>query len=180
MDTNEQISPKPATARRRLLRGAFSVPAVMAVHNGSALAASSNKLNCALKITNGTPILPVSVTTADGYVRVSRYQTVVFTVTRKWIKVSDLQAVATVAGLPFVSPTGTNTGWVEYLVGGTYVFGSPPITPTVTTSLVAVLFDSNGSAPNFIRVVGFRQSGQTTAPAKTSAVTGSCWTSLQP
>jgi hypothetical protein len=45
---------EPSTARRRLLRGAFAVPAVMTVHSGSALANSSNDpLRC---LTNTDPV----------------------------------------------------------------------------------------------------------------------------
>lgn len=177
MDQPTQPASSPNSARRKLIRGSFSVPAVLAVHNGSALAGTSNDERCAINGTNGTAVFPAAVTVADGYKRVTKYFDSASG--KSFIQVSDLQAVATVSGTTFVAPTGTATGWVRYVTGGTYTYSAPTGTPTATTTLVAVLFDSNGVSP-VIRVVGFVQPSQTTAPAKTSALTGSCWASMQP
>ena len=54
---NDKPTPSPqASARRRLLRGAFSAPAVLTLYSGSAMATSSN-LRC-IRPTHDTP--PVS------------------------------------------------------------------------------------------------------------------------
>ncbi len=62
------------SARRRLLRGTFAVPAVAALHSGSALAASSS-LQC-VQNQAATPIYPVAVGAPDMYLRVQLYQLV--------------------------------------------------------------------------------------------------------
>jgi hypothetical protein len=60
------------SARRRLLRGTFAVPAVAALHSGSALAASSS-LQC-VQNQAASPIFPVAVGAPDMYLRVQLYQ----------------------------------------------------------------------------------------------------------
>lgn len=70
MSIQTPITPKPNSARRRLLRGAFAVPAVMTVHSGSALANSSNPLRCFTN-TNSVPGVTDSAFTAnDSFKRV--------------------------------------------------------------------------------------------------------------
>lgn len=56
----------PRSARRRLLRGAFATPAVLALHSGSALAAASS-LRC---VKAQTPVYPSYADAPDVYLRV--------------------------------------------------------------------------------------------------------------
>jgi hypothetical protein len=60
------------SARRRLLRGTFAVPAVAALHSGSALAASSN-LHC-IQQRAASPVYPGFTNAPDVYVRVQLHQ----------------------------------------------------------------------------------------------------------
>lgn len=60
------------SARRRLLWGTFAVPAVAALHCGSALAASSS-LQC-VQNQAATPIYPAASNAPDLYLRVQLYQ----------------------------------------------------------------------------------------------------------
>lgn len=60
------------SARRRLLRGSFAMPAVAALHSGSAWAAASN-LQC-VQQQAASPIYPLAASAADLYLRVQLYQ----------------------------------------------------------------------------------------------------------
>ncbi|NJN00401.1 MAG: hypothetical protein HC793_01700 [Aquincola sp.] len=60
------------SARRRLLRGSFAVPAVVALHSGSALAASSN-LRC-VQQQAASPRYPGYTNAPDLYVRVRLHE----------------------------------------------------------------------------------------------------------
>lgn len=60
------------SARRRLLRGTFAVPAVAALHSGSALAASSS-LQC-VQNQAASPIFPPATNAPDMYLRVQLFQ----------------------------------------------------------------------------------------------------------
>ncbi len=60
------------SARRRLVRGSFAVPAVAALHNGSAWAASSN-LRC-VQNQAASPVYPGYTNAPDLYVRVRLHE----------------------------------------------------------------------------------------------------------
>jgi hypothetical protein len=60
------------SARRRLLRGTFAMPAVAALHSGSAWAASSS-LQC-VQQQAASPIYPLAANASDMYLRVQLYQ----------------------------------------------------------------------------------------------------------
>jgi hypothetical protein len=60
------------SARRRLLRGTFAVPAVAVLHSGSALAASSS-LQC-VQNQAASPIFPPATNARDLYLRVQLFQ----------------------------------------------------------------------------------------------------------
>ena len=182
MGKHDQSPETRPSARRKLLRASFAVPVVLAVHNGAALAAKSNALRCAVNATLD-PQFPAAAPAADSWTRTVVYNNP--TDNKKYVKVSDLLAIATAGGLGFVTPSGSNaTDWVEYVAGGSYVYATPVGTPAPTAAspviLAAVLFDSGGAAPNVIRVVGFVQPNQTSAATGTSAVSASCWSSLMP
>lgn len=185
MDPQAPDTDVKTQARRRLLRGSFSVPAVLAVHNGSALAAASNKFLCAVKATTGSGnAAPAPAPAPDNWTRVSVYEVVESsTVTKFYVRTGDLQAIANSRNLAFVTPAGTDTGWVAFVAGGLYQFAPTPAnTPSPTSVLTAVLFDNVGTAPNqTVRVVGFVQPGAPgTAPVGQGAISASCWTSIKP
>lgn len=179
-------------ARRRLLRGSFSVPAVLAVHNGSALAARSNQFRCVL---NQTPAAggayPGLNDTSLDWVRVLRYRSGNNSNQyRWWVSVGDLTNTATLSGLGYGGPAGTQVTvtinsqsvtafWLPWHTGA-------PAAPQnnavlVQDGSVAVLFKSStvGNPPVVtVQVVGFVTESQTAAPF-TGASTRSCWTSIR-
>lgn len=170
-------------ARRKLVRGTFAVPAALAVHNGSALAASSNNKRCAVNAvgstSGGTAPAAIKGTGTDTFTRVAVYKDQAST-PNYWVRISELQAQATNKGLGFVSPSGIDTGYVQVVPGGAFAYGSPTgSVGTVVQGRVAVLFDNAGTAPNTVRINGFVQYGATTLPTGKGVVTGSCWSSLQ-
>lgn len=166
-------------ARRKLIRGAFSVPALLAVHNGSALAASSNTLRCALNAAQNGGEAPGESSGGDKWIRVPIYKA--SSGSKQYVKVSDLQAVANARLLALVKPTGSSvTDLVEYKKNGTYVYAAN-VSVASTSKLTAVLFDNRGTGDRPIRVAGFVQKeANTDAPAGTTALSESCWTSITP
>ncbi len=67
---NDKPTPSPqASARRRLLRGAFSAPAVLTLYSGSAMATKSNE-RCLINQTNHKAVVPSPSTEADRWFRV--------------------------------------------------------------------------------------------------------------
>lgn len=179
-------------ARRRLLRGSFSVPAVLAVHNGSALAARSNQFRCVL---NQTPAsggaFPGLADTTQNWVRVPRYRSGNNSNQyRYWVSVGDLTNVAVQSGLGYGGPAGTSVSvsissatvlanWLPWHTGN-------PTAPQNNASLtqdgsVAVVFESStsGNPPVVtVKVVGFVKQGQQSVGFQ-GASTQSCWTSIR-
>ncbi len=186
MDPQAPDTDVKTQARRRLLRGSFSVPAVLAVHNGSALAAASNKFLCAIKATTGNSIPLPTGTTSDSYLRVAIYQFE----GKKYVSVWDLKGVADARLLSISLPSGSvaptagqvgSLGWVEYVQGGSYTYASlvPTASPSATApaTSTAVLFSPDNGTPPKVLVVGFVQPGMTTGNNQ-GGISGSCWTSF--
>jgi len=183
MDPQVPTPDAKTQARRRLIRGSFSVPAVLAVHNGSALAASSNKFRCAINATTGASNPAPAPGPADNWTRVPVYQwDKDANTTKYYVKSADLIAVASSRGLGYVPPSGTDTGWIAFKSGAGYAFvKAPGGTVTVSSANAAVLFDTVGTAPSqTVRVVGFVQPGSATTVSGMGAISASCWTSIQP
>lgn len=181
-------------ARRKLIRGSFSLPAVLAVHNGSALAARSNQFRCVLNQTpNSGGVAPGLTDTSLNWLRVPRYRKSTST-TKFYVSVQDLTAVATNVGLVYGGPPGTpvlvtilsnsvTANWLPWHAIGT------PAAPATSNTLVAdgsvaVLFQSSsvGSPPVVtVKVVGFVKEGAAAnAGPYTGASTHSCWASIKP
>ena len=180
-------------ARRRLIRGSFSLPAVLAVHNGSALAARSNQFRCVL---NQTPssggVAPGLTDTSLNWMRVVRYRKG-NTNPKYYVSVQDLIKVGSDVGLSYGGPSGTS---VEVSISGSLVTASwlpwhsnaslpaAPSTgnPLVADGSVAVLFQSSsvGTPPVVtVKVVGFVKEGAAAnAGPYTGASTQSCWASI--
>lgn len=202
MKDQAQPSDVKISARRKLIRGSFSLPAVLAVHNGSALAARSNQFRCVL---NQTPaaggVAPGLTETSQDWIRVNRYRQ--GSTNRYFVSIQDLQKVATDIGAPYLSyngpaPTTNNEVTVNITGTGTVTAnwvkwhstnGSKPADNATLTAdgSVAVLYKSttSGSPPNVtvdkVEVVGFVKQGAGTNPgAYKGASTQSCWTSIKP
>lgn len=170
-------------ARRKLLRGTFAVPAVLAVHNGSALAATSNNKRCAINSIASdptTPPQPIAGAGTDAWTRAFYYNDQA-SPAAQWVRYADLVTLSGAKGVGLATPAGTNTGYIRVVAGGLYAFGTPTgNVGTTAAGSVALLFDNAGTAPTTVRIVGFIQPGAATFATGTGVVTGSCWSSLQP
>jgi hypothetical protein len=174
---SDSVTPKPS-ARRKLIRGSLSLPAVLAVHNGSALAATSNQFRCANNFTELSADRKAPAPgPADGYVRVARYQD---TAGKFFVKYSDVIAKAAGAGLGY---TGTATkyafGGTDYLRWSTGTGGPTTSLSMDMANLVAVEFKNAGTtaAPNY-SVTGIVVEGAVPSTEKRSAISNSCWNSV--
>lgn len=177
------------SARRKLLRGSFALPTVLAVHNGSALAARSNRFRCVLHDTPaGGGMTPGLTDNSRDWMRVQRYRAGTTGNYKYYVKVADLSSVATAANISYAGPAGTvgttetGTGvayWIPWHASETV---GAPATGTVLTldGSAAVLFNATGTGTSATAsVVGFVKENQTTAPAYTGASARSCWTSIK-
>lgn len=186
MEDSVQSASPTISARRRLIRGAFSVPAVATIYSGNALAVASN-MRCVVNQATD-PLLrtaAAAATASDGFVRVPMYvidNTTTGGTLTKYVKGSDLLSKrGTNPAILVLANNGAATNasdWIE--LGGTYFAGTTPTvggkTPTIDPlgKLVAIRVDASGN------IVGIVQNGWTTTtmPANTSAVKGTCWNSF--
>jgi hypothetical protein len=179
VNKNLQEPTVQVSARRKLVRGAFSLPAVLAVHNGSALAASSNKFRCATNAVSSNQSLPVSsVTAADTWVRVQRYKRISNNV--PFVRIADINGIAALLGIAVSIPGVTSATTVIRWSDGNLQTSDINLFQTDGNNLVALRFDSGGGGASPIRIVGIVTSAQSSgaSPTGTNAITQSCWTSI--
>lgn len=174
-----------ASARRRLVRGAFGVPAVLALHTGSAFAGSN--LRCVANQVNGTPLLPGPLGDAL-YVRAPLFYCTVgvsTTSSRRWYLsgswLSDL--ASRVDGVANASGIGVGQ-WREVdikVAGGVTTAtvvasnGTPPSTPTESASDFLVLRFRRGTLGATAEIAGVFDS---TTALDGTAIAGTCWLSV--
>lgn len=166
-----------SSARRKLVRGAFGVPAVLALHSGSAIAASS-AANCLVR-QNLSPATGLPATADDGWFRYQLWVVRPYngTPVSYWIKGHELDAFKAASGTrPFLSKSGRDWGWQEFYpssntVSATQIF-TPPTFDSATQECVkkgpyiVLRVDGKGA------IVGAGASGTG------SAVGDSCWNSF--
>ena len=191
MDHPDLPKPQPTSARRRLIRGALSAPALMTVCSGSAFAQAS-KMRCLANAANATtPPAAWGTTAPDTFLRVQLYKVTTrrcnnadnncAVVDTHYIKGADLSLYTRSAAMP------NNTQYLQ-INPGTYVTIGSPVNPPPATSTdkgftttivsegyvnqyVAVRFDSSG----VIVGVGVPGSG-----GQGGMVGMSCWASFSP
>jgi len=171
----QQLDPK-GSARRKLVRGTFAAPALLALHSGGALAASSN-LRC-ISVRNANPVSPVpavtSSPTADTYLRYQLWSIQNngnSTIAGYFVRGADLAPLARAGQAPYLPSSqaqlfdvSTNTGSATFTTDPPSMTGNQSV---VRSEKFAVLrIDANG------RIVGIGSGGTG------SAVSGSCWTSF--
>ena len=182
MDHPDLLNPQPPSARRRLIRGALSAPALMTVCSGSAFAQASN-MRCLANAANAaTPPAAWGTTGTDTFLRVPLYKVETLekcnpvgknceAVQKFYVKGSDLGSMARGPGMP------SNTQYLRIDPSSYATIGSPvdPITapPTIgsqayVSQYVALRTDATG------QIVGIGSVGQG------GMVGMSCWTSLRP
>lgn len=179
-------------ARRRLLRGSFSVPAVLTVCSGSTFAQAATSLTCVAKQVNKVKDTANSGTTTlsstGNWVRVplqKLYRPSNNNVDSIWIAGSYIATNVQKSGTT-VSIGSSTFGWTSWLcyqkVAGGSAYTTGTIYPTQPTrnnyvlalngEWVAVLVDANG---NITGVLGL----QTANPNYPVHAT-SCWSSFKP
>lgn len=170
------------SARRRLLGGAVAAPAVLALHSGSALAASS--LTCVDK-QNKSPASPPQSESLDQWVRVELWclkpSENASPDTCKWfVRGKDIETVAlTTAGVgAYFLRTGQ---WLEFDLqsetAGEVLFEEPHVgdgpnkrVPVAGGKYVALRFRPFSGQVDIVGVVGSTSEG--------TAVSATCWTSV--
>ena len=192
MDHPDLPNPQPPSARRRLIRGVLSAPALMTVCSGSAFAQASN-MRCLANAANATtPPADWGRTAPDTYLRVRLYKVKTRTcnngnnncdvdVNTFYIKGADLSMYQRSASMP------TNIQYLQ-INPTTYVTIGGPVSPPPATSTangrttiivsedyvnqyVAVRFDSTGV------IVGVGVPG---SAGQGGMVGTSCWASFSP
>lgn len=173
MKNNSDMSDVKASARRRLVRGAFAVPAVFTLYSGSAMATASNKLRCVASQAATPRASPAISSMQDTFVRVElsvRESTTTPGVFRHYVEGSRLPVNRAGAGtLPANGSCrqidlATNT-WKS---GSTEVLVSSLPSPLSSTSgkFIALRVDNTG------KVIGVG-----TSTASGTALGTSCWNS---
>jgi hypothetical protein len=186
--------PKTSTTRRKLVRGAFALPAIATVHSGSALADSSS-LRC---LTNGLsglappPTINKAIVETPVYLRlelaVAQTANPAAPASRWYVSYDDLQAMANALGVGInISPAVLTPGNFRRYNVGTNKMINPILSrsqievdgyslvddltslPAGQRRLAALIFDPLGTT-----IVGV---GITTTTSG-HAATQSCWTSF--
>ncbi len=162
-------------ARRRLLRGAYAVPAVLTVHTGSALAGASS-LACFAKLPTGVAIGP-----ADNFWRVEQYTGKVGGVSTKLVKVSEIATLCdTKSAGTIVKTFLTGKTWLR-VSDSASVTPDPLPTPAPAKDganyWVALRIENTGTATSPVwKVQGVAPSSGLTGAPKVMAQ--SCWSSF--
>jgi len=162
---DEKMGSQP-NARRRLLRGSFAAPSVLALSSGSALAASSS-LRCFNNAPGGVNDAPMN------YFRVQRY-------TSSGVKVvmgADITSLGILRGFTTNAYVGNMT-WIKVIDGASF---TPSDTPATDTGFFIALRLTNigtEAAPVF-SVSGLSLAADMVSGSG-KVMTGSCWTSFRP
>jgi hypothetical protein len=179
------ISGVPQSARRRLVRGVFGAPAVLALYGGSARATSS--LNVCLINRNSTPTGAPIVTSHDNlwlryqlwaYVRIAGATSTsplgsVRTADGYWIKGTELDMFNRAGQVHWL---GGN--WCKYDIAANVLMASQTFVPTCGSSTPTNWQLQKVSQWVALRVNGSGKIVGAGATGSGSAVSASCWNSF--
>jgi hypothetical protein len=175
----EPSNPAPEaqrSARRRLVRGAFAAPAVLALYSGSAAAMASHLRCVNNQMVAGQRIFPGPEATPDHFVRVRLWSLRSNDSARWFLRGNDFQALT--MDSPSVFNTFLGPGeWREFspqtqlLVGEKQISQPEPGELAHDGAWVAVRIDASPQGANIVGVVD-------RLDFNGSAVTGLCWTSF--
>lgn len=183
----EPSNPAPEaqrSARRRLVRGVFAAPAVLALYSGSAAAMASNLRCVNNQVDAGRRAFPPPRPTADQYVRVQLWSLTDSSSTpptvRWFLRGNDLQALT--MGRSTVYNTFLQPGeWWEFdpaaeaLVGTSPTTGDPsPGALAHNGAYVAVRINADAGGAGIVGVVDATHRNALSG----SAVSGLCWASF--
>ena len=168
MNNDTQKANAPSSARRRLVRGAFSAPAVLTLYSGSALATAS--LTCRTKAI-ADPLAAgatAPIPTQGNWLRVQAYSKTYNLVTKYFISGNDVSNLANMLGSG--GSYLTTTQW--QLITGTPTIKEASTFTTlpqaVSGQYVAVKVNSVG------RVVGYSDMNV----ANSAMMSMGCWSSI--
>ena len=175
------------SARRRLVRGAFAVPAVLALHSGSALAATSNLRCVNTQVAN--PIYPSYSDGPDVYVRVQLYSLSDFTGTLLgWYLAGSSVDAAGFGNRKVINNFLKSGEWQQIQLqdtGTALLVGTKTTTPPTGGNLalgpkyLALRFQPGaGGKDSLVKPSEVEILGVVDGSNYGSAVTGSCWSSF--
>ncbi len=165
MDANTPTADARTQARRRLLRASFSVPAVLTLASGSALAAKST--TCLASATKDASTAPLSNgTPSDTFLRVRLEQYTQSNVTQYAVTRTSFGSIPVNASF-----WASGTSWQQFdtstnKVTGSQQTGAVPSGSSTSNYYVALRLNANGE------IVGVGASGSG------SVVGSSCWASI--
>ena len=159
--------PAVTSARRRLIRGAFTAPVALTLCSGAAIATTSNS-RC-ISSQAATPFLPANIGPADTWLRVPVYP-ITTAPTQYWVRGSDVVALrGTKTSIStYISTTEFQPTFSPFTKQGT---APANLSATAAPNLFAfVRVDNLG---NIVGLAGFGATSGQTAIAQT------CWTSFK-
>lgn len=181
MNDNAQPTDAKVSARRRLLRGAFSAPTVLTLYSGSVLAASSSKCLVTANAMNPPPTGEVVTYTPptpapDTYLRVRLFVSTASGGSVYWLKYNDISTFAGASSIISggagkyrrfyaLASDGANYNKLSTTSGEMSVT-NPPGTLSLSNKWAALRINNAGA------LVGVGSSGSG------AAIGSSCWTSL--
>lgn len=169
-------SPAPVvSARRRLLGGAFGVPAALALHSGGAFAAS----NCAARQLSKVAREVPSVIGDAAFARVPLYENA--NGNKLYLSGASLEAIAlSVPGVRNASGIGATKYRRVEISGATAIVGGSDISlaqaPVKSNTRFLVVRFAAGPTPGTVDVLGVFDSQSTVSG---TALTGTCWFSFE-
>lgn len=187
MNTEQQqpdgadVTEARASARRRLIRGSFAAPAILALHSGRAFAQATGAAACLVK-QNSSPVTPAP-TPANGDDGYFRYQLWVIrrisdnAIVSSWVKGADLAVYIRNGLSPFLA---SGSWWRFNINNNRLITGGPQMaqpttnqnqTFTQTGAWVVLRVASNGQ---LVGAGKFDSTGGTGG----SPVGDSCWNSF--
>lgn len=169
---NGRDSNEPVSARRRLLRGSFAVPAVLTLGSGSALANAST-----IRCFNNAP--SADDPDSRSMLGVQRYSLTSGQTTTIFVKRTELAAVQGFANSAFLS-LSSNAPWILLDGTGYTPTGNDQIPQPVPGKTVGLRFTYNPGAGAGQK---FSLAGLTTGASSGGSgkvMYQSCWTSVSP
>ena len=181
MNNNPQLPDDKASARRRLIRGSFAAPAMLALHSGRAFAQATGGAAACLVKQNTVPVTPAPTPT-NGDDTYFRYQLWVIrrgdgTIANSWVKGADLSVYMRKGLSPFLASGSWwqfNTNNNRLIAAGSTTTEPTPNanqTFTQTGAWVVLRVDANGQ---LVGAGKFDSAGGTGG----SPVGDSCWNSF--
>lgn len=173
-DNNLQDQPSGASgraltsARRRLIRGAFTAPVALTLCSGAAIATTSNS-RC---ISNqaATPALPTSIGPADTWLRVPVYLITGSSPAQYWVRGSDIVALR---GTKVSITSYIGTGQFQATFSPFTIQGTAPANLSATAAPGLLAFVRVDTLGNIVGLAGFNATAGQTAIAQT------CWASFK-